>query len=1841
MRQPSGHGMHASPGLAHQPQPPTPQPMQQPPTPQPMQQPQQLHTQPLQQQPSVDGVAQQFGAMAMSPKGPARAKRVYAGMPQPSQPAAGFPGASSAPQFAQQPQPAMPGVPAIPGAPGAPGAPGMPGVPQQPQQPPQQQFQQQQPQMNQQPFARQPSFGVPGQPQFGQQPLQPQQFQPQQPQQFQQQQPQQPYGQPVSQPYGQPQMQQPQKHRINPDQIPSPVALHQADQNQYLTTPYVTMSRTVPPLAASRFTVFDNGNCSPKFIRSTLYNIPATEDMLNTSQLPFGLVIQPLAEIDRGDTQVPFVDFGESGPVRCNRCKAYVNPFFIFVQGGRKFVCNMCNFENEVPTEYFSNLDMNGRRVDVESHPELLHGSCDFAVYKEYCARPPKPVSYLFAIDVSFNSVRSGMLATCTSAIKHFLYSGEYSLPAGATVGFITFDRGVHFYNLNPNLEKFQMMVVGDVSEMFVPLSQGLLVDPIKSKTVIEGLLDTLPRVFANTVIAEPALGAACQAAFDALKECGGKLSIFHTALVSFGPGTLKNREDVKLLGSDKERQLYEPQEFFWKKLAQDCTAHGVGIDSYFFPNAYIDVATTGILSSMTSGDTHIYSGFDATRDGEKFANDLQRTLGRRYGFDALLRVRVSNGLKVTEHFGNFYMKNSTDVELAGIDSLKAIGVALKHDGKLDEKLDTYIQAALLYTTAEGQRRVRVHNLSLPATSQLVNVFRYAEMDTSINFFAKAAIQQAVLTPLKNVREQISARCVKILASYRSNISTQTSPGQLILPESYKLYPLYALSLLKARAFRGGKVVPSDQRVYSMRMLNSMGVSESVAYMYPTMYDVTSMDSAVGQVDDHGNMSLPPIVRVSIERMANNGLYLIENGRHMFLWIGREASPQTLRALFGVESVQQLDTTQRRLPNLGSPESEQLRTVVAYIRSRRPRFMHLTILRQGLDPLHELRLGNLMIEDANLDNLSYVDFLVLIHKNVQSETSSRTYNKYWAEANQFLYGQLDYETPKDLELQPKDRESASQHLALLYIKYIQVFRKLEDAYDQILHPQKRRLLKEVVMAVMGRLLEIKHHIVDLEFSDFQNFNDILLDLKLTPDQLRLPVPRFFVEERQNEIQTRNELLEKLSAKEFGFGDVVQMFPEMSVAEAVKIIQIHERGRQGKLRAKYMRDIKLQAQREKEMIGNDDEDEVNDAALKIQRIYRGYKARIKVKKMLQEELEFLGMATAKRDSKLDPVAKSNVNRGRRKILQMQYEEDYLQALVNTKEKHVSVSLIAPILKVEGPDMKEAIQDDFRQWYMEFKRVNGKFPDFPEEEIWQKPGFKFTLHQASLGEPGAEGEKPKEEEKPTTAASTKDSKKKGGDKKDAKKDAKKGDKKGAKDEAKDDENKFKYDQSEFLKQISSEQGEFASKWKFKDESENFAQKHDQEIIKADKRREVEAEIKKDVFEILQDELKNLKLAVEREKNAKGKKGKGKGGKKGGKKGKKGGKGKKEKGKKGKKEKDLTANRTMESLVEELVQTGLLQRYNKTNISEFTGDFNLMGVSVTKDVVIYPSMAELQRVLVEYCVMPMCLNGVPTVFPKVASILLFGPHGTGKSMLVQALATEMGAQIFNLSPRNTAGQFVGKANVTKMVHMVFKVARAQAPSIIYIDNAEMIFAKKVPKDDTSDPKRIKKDLVKNIKSIKEPGERVILIATSSKPWDADVKTMLPLFDKIMLCPKPDYSSRTLLWTRFIQERAGEQVKLVNISMLTRMSDGFPAGTVRLVCDRVLTDRRVKTLRSKPLSTSEFVEQILTLPAENKEEDKLYNDFFEKTPLLKKRAGLLVVPEEEAAEPAKKGGKPAAKKK
>lgn len=73
-----------------------------------------------------------------------------------------------------------------------------------------------------------------------------------------------------------------------------------------------------------------------------------------------------------------------------------------------------------------------------------------------------------------------------------------------------------------------------------------------------------------------------------------------------------------------------------------------------------------------------------------------------------------------------------------------------------------------------------------------------------------------------------------------------------------------------------------------------------------------------------------------------------------------------------------------------------------------------------------------------------------------------------------------------------------------------------------------------------------------------------------------------------------------------------------------------------------------------------------------------------------------------------------------------------------------------------------------------------------------------------------------------------------------------------------------------------------------------------------------------------------------------------------------------------------------------------------------------------------------------------------PPPRSILLYGPHGSGKTMLAQAVANATGAMFINLSAGNTEGKFTNKGGAAKLLHMSFMIGKEpnMGPTVIYVD-------------------------------------------------------------------------------------------------------------------------------------------------------------------------------------------------
>lgn len=68
---------------------------------------------------------------------------------------------------------------------------------------------------------------------------------------------------------------------------------------------------------------------------------------MKQTSVPFGLVISPMARTIDQEYPPPIVNFGELGPVRCIRCKAYMCSYMQFIDSGRRFQCLFCKAATE------------------------------------------------------------------------------------------------------------------------------------------------------------------------------------------------------------------------------------------------------------------------------------------------------------------------------------------------------------------------------------------------------------------------------------------------------------------------------------------------------------------------------------------------------------------------------------------------------------------------------------------------------------------------------------------------------------------------------------------------------------------------------------------------------------------------------------------------------------------------------------------------------------------------------------------------------------------------------------------------------------------------------------------------------------------------------------------------------------------------------------------------------------------------------------------------------------------------------------------------------------------------------------------------------------------------------------------------------------------------------------------------------------------------------------------------------------------------------------------------------------------------------------------------------
>ncbi|KAM5506708.1 COPII subunit [Microsporum canis] len=774
-----------------------------------------------------------------------------------------------------------------------------------------------------------------------------------------------------------------------------PMQLNQLYPTDLLTQPFNVAELEYPPPPIvlppnTSVTPSPNANCPAKYVRSTLNAVPTTNSLLKKSRLPFALVIQPYASLHDSEDEIPVVS--DQVISRCRRCRSYINPFVTFLDHGHRWRCNMCSLTNDVPQAF--DWDAAAQKaLDRWQRPDLNHAVVEFVAPQEYMVRPPQPLVYLFLIDVSYASVTSGLLATAARCIRESL-DRIPNADRRTRIGFIAVDSSLHYFTIprdGSESSEPNMLVVSDLDEPFIPIPGELLITLAESRENVETFLDKLQEMFQNTQNPGSAMGSALRAGHQLIGPVGGKLTVLTASLPNMGYGSLEMREDKKVLGTSKESSLLQTASSFYKSFAVECSKQQISVDMFLFSSQYQDVASLSNLPRYTGGQTYFYPGWNAARseDAIKFAKEFSDYLSAEIGLEAVLRVRATTGLRMNTFYGNFFNRSSDLCAFPAFPRDQAYVVEVAIDETVTRPV-VCLQTAVLHTTCNGERRIRVLTLALPTTQNLADVYASADQCAITTYFSHKAVERTLGGGLDQARDALQAKIIELLSTYRKELAGgSVGGGGLQFPANLRGLPILFLAMMKNLGLRKSAQIPTDMRSAALCLLSTLPLPLLIQYIYPKMYSLHDMPDDAGiPHEETGEIVLPPLTNLSSERLAPHGMYLIDDGQTQFLWIGRDAVPQLINDVFGLSDKSLLRVGKQFLPETENDFNERVRAVINKSRDTLSRGVgsiiapHLYVVKEDGEPGLRLWAQSMMVEDRADQSVSLQQWMGLLREKV-------------------------------------------------------------------------------------------------------------------------------------------------------------------------------------------------------------------------------------------------------------------------------------------------------------------------------------------------------------------------------------------------------------------------------------------------------------------------------------------------------------------------------------------------------------------------------------------------------------------------------------------------------------------------------------------------------------------------------------------------------------------------------------------------------------------------------------------------------------------------------------------
>ena len=235
-------------------------------------------------------------------------------------------------------------------------------------------------------------------------------------------------------------------------------------------------------------------------------------------------------------------------------------------------------------------------------------------------------------------------------------------------------------------------------------------------------------------------------------------------------------------------------------------------------------------------------------------------------------------------------------------------------------------------------------------------------------------------------------------------------------------------------------------------------------------------------------------------------------------------------------------------------------------------------------------------------------------------------------------------------------------------------------------------------------------------------------------------------------------------------------------------------------------------------------------------------------------------------------------------------------------------------------------------------------------------------------------------------------------------------------------------------------------------------------------------------------------------------------------------------------------------------------------------------------------------------------PEVFKRMGinpprGILLYGPPGSGKTLLARAVATESEANFISIKGPEIFSKWVGESE--KAIREVFRRARTAAPSIIFFDELDAIVPKRgLGYADSGASERVISQLLTEIDGI-ETLQNVLVIAATNRPDILDPAVMRPgRFDRLIYVPSPDLDSLKEIFK--IHANPMPLSKDVSLDELARKAQGYSGADIEATCREAAMNALREDIDATEVSSRDFNEAMEQVsPSVAPEDDAWYQKF------------------------------------